>query len=139
MQEFAKMIASYKKEGLHTKYEGLFSALETLDKVAEAFDLLGNYQTAQDLHNALSLLEGSKLVPSKTGKDRVQIQQAIDNEIKLYMKLEPRMVELAFDCMMAISKVCFALKLYHTNEKAKAGTTLQATKVQKEIQDLKDL
>jgi hypothetical protein len=49
------------------------------------------------------------------------------------------MVELALDCMMAISKVCYSLKFYHAIEKAKADTTLQASKVQKEIQDLKAL
>lgn len=104
------MLASYKKEGIHSKHEDLFLTLETLDKVAEAFDLLSNFTTAQDLHKALSLLEGSKLVPSKSGKDRNQIQQAIENEIKFYGKLEPRMIELAIDCMMAISKVCYSLK-----------------------------
>ena len=133
MQEFAKMLASYRKEGIPSKHGELFTALETLDKVAEAFDLLGSFQTAQDLQKALSLLEGSGLVPAKTGKDRTKIQQAIDTAMKFYAKVQPRMMELAFDCMMAISKLCFVLKKHHLFEKAKAGTTLQASKVQKEI------
>lgn len=74
LQEFAKMLASYKKEGIHSKYEDLFLTLETLDKVAEAFELLGSFTTAQDLHKVLTLFEGSKLVPAKSGKDRNQIQ-----------------------------------------------------------------
>jgi hypothetical protein len=40
------MLASYKKEGVHSKVEDLFSTLEILDKVAEAFELLGSFSTA---------------------------------------------------------------------------------------------
>jgi hypothetical protein len=38
MQDYSKIIMSYKKDGLHNKYADLFGTLEELDKVAEAFD-----------------------------------------------------------------------------------------------------
>lgn len=33
MEEFSKMLASYKKESIHNKHEDLWMTLETLDKV----------------------------------------------------------------------------------------------------------
>jgi hypothetical protein len=63
MEEFSKMLASFKKESIPNKFEDLWMTLETLDKVTEAFDLLSSFTSAQDLHKALNLLWDCKLMP----------------------------------------------------------------------------
>ncbi len=73
MEEFSKILASFKKESIPNKFEDLWMTLETLDKVTEAFDLLSSLNDVQGLQKAFNLLWDCKLMPSKTGKDRTSM------------------------------------------------------------------
>jgi hypothetical protein len=73
------------------------------------------------------------------GREPAAIQAAIEKQIKYFVQLDERLIDVAFDCLMAISKVCQCLQFFYMKEKkATAVNALQASKLQKDINDLKD-
>jgi hypothetical protein len=95
-------------------------------------------KTPGDLQKAYGLLTGLKLILAKVGKDTTTVQAAIQKQVKYYATLDPRMLDIALDCIMALSKITISLKTYYQSEITKTTTTVASAKLNKDINDLRD-
>jgi 5'-deoxynucleotidase YfbR-like HD superfamily hydrolase len=67
-QEYSKLLANYKQ--INSDFKELIFVLEELDKVAEAFELMGKLKGPDDLRKALSLMHTIRFLPGKATKDK---------------------------------------------------------------------
>lgn len=96
-------------QGIDVAHKELFFMLIELDRIGEVYDVIASLQDKAGLQRALCLLQASKLLPGKPGKDKNANQVAITQQVAFLSKQETRIVSVALDSAMAMCKVCLFL------------------------------
>lgn len=122
---------------MQNTHTDLFFALDELDHIAEAFEILSSHNKAADLELALKKLRQLRILPMiRLSKDKKQSE--IEKHIKNFAVMDVRLKEVSLDCIMAFGKICHILNYDYTVNTPTVTTAVQANNKKQEMQELKE-